>query len=523
MKSTNRYNFIIGALLLAAGLKIVLIFSRSVPLNGDEAVVSLMARHILQGERPIFFYGQAYMGSLDAWLVALGFRLFGEGVTAVRIVQSSLYLIYLVTLWGFARRLYNEKMIANLAVLIAAVPPVLVTTYTTATLGGYGESLILGNLILWLGYEVTHEQKKERWWHWLALGLVGGIAFWVLGIAGVYLLPVGLVGLWRFDVKRIRYYILAGAGFILGGSAWWLYNLNHNWEALLALSGPESVGFTIFDRMLGMLLLGFPALLGLRMPWSPEFFPLPLLLIGLILYIALAAYKLRIAKFRDLDVIASKGSLLVIFVIGFVGIFVVTNYGIDATGRYLLPMYLVLVLYLAEFSTAVWRKKKEFGIAIVGVVMLLHLGGTWLAATSPDKITTQFDAITSFDNSFDDELMEFLVDHGETIGYSNYWVAYRIAFLSKEEIIFSPEIPYKPDLSYTTKDNRYPAYAEMADSSEQVAYITTKHPELDEDLRAKFEAMGVSYLEEQIGEFHIFYDLSRAVRPEELGYGEVAP
>ena len=159
----------------------------------------------------------------------------------------------------------------------------------------------------------------------------------------------------------------------------------------------------------------------------------------------------------------------------------------------------------------------------MSVVKLLNLEGIWLAAKSPEKITTQFCPMNSFDNSYDEELMAFLVEHGETIGYSNYWVAYRIAFLSQEEIIFSPELPYKPDLSYTTKDNRYPAYAEMADSSEQVAYITTKHPELDEDLRAKFEAMGVSYLEEQIGEFHIFYDLSRAVRPEELGYGQVAP
>jgi hypothetical protein len=52
----------------------------AVPFNADEAIVALMARHILQGERPIFFYGQAYMGSLDAYLVALGFLLFGQQI-----------------------------------------------------------------------------------------------------------------------------------------------------------------------------------------------------------------------------------------------------------------------------------------------------------------------------------------------------------------------------------------------------------------------------------------------------------
>jgi hypothetical protein len=36
-----------------------------------------MGRHILHGEFPIFFYGQKYMGSLEAHLGALGFALGG--------------------------------------------------------------------------------------------------------------------------------------------------------------------------------------------------------------------------------------------------------------------------------------------------------------------------------------------------------------------------------------------------------------------------------------------------------------
>ena len=60
-----------------------------VPFNSDEAVVALMARHILQGERPIFFYGQAYMGSADAYLVATGFWVFGEQVWVIRLIECS--------------------------------------------------------------------------------------------------------------------------------------------------------------------------------------------------------------------------------------------------------------------------------------------------------------------------------------------------------------------------------------------------------------------------------------------------
>ena len=75
-------------IIIAAGWKAILLSLNSFPFNSDEAIVALMARHILAGERPVFFYGQAYMGSLDAYLVAAGFAIFGQSVWVIRLVQS---------------------------------------------------------------------------------------------------------------------------------------------------------------------------------------------------------------------------------------------------------------------------------------------------------------------------------------------------------------------------------------------------------------------------------------------------
>src|SRR3972149_5141856 len=79
-------------LVIATLFKAGLWLSGVAQLNADEAVVGLMARHILQGERPTFFYGQAYLGSLDAWLVAGVFSVFGPSVLGIRLVQFGLYL-----------------------------------------------------------------------------------------------------------------------------------------------------------------------------------------------------------------------------------------------------------------------------------------------------------------------------------------------------------------------------------------------------------------------------------------------
>ena len=67
-------------LLFAVFVKSLIWSPEITPFNADEAIVGLMARHINQGHLPAFFYGQYYMGSLDAVIVSLGFKVFGENV-----------------------------------------------------------------------------------------------------------------------------------------------------------------------------------------------------------------------------------------------------------------------------------------------------------------------------------------------------------------------------------------------------------------------------------------------------------
>src|SRR5579883_3406965 len=60
-------------LLLALVIRVVLIVRTHGTLDGDEALFGIQAQHILQGERPIYFYGIPYFGSLEAYVAALLF------------------------------------------------------------------------------------------------------------------------------------------------------------------------------------------------------------------------------------------------------------------------------------------------------------------------------------------------------------------------------------------------------------------------------------------------------------------
>lgn len=148
-------------LLIAAALRLWLIRLDAFVLDSDEAVVGLMARHITQGKPiPTFFYGQHYMGSLDALLVAAGFRLLGTSIVVMRWVQAVLYLLALLTGYQLAYAVSRSYRIALMTLLLLGFPSLLGTVYTSITLGGYNEVIILGNVVLLLAWQIAVEQKS---------------------------------------------------------------------------------------------------------------------------------------------------------------------------------------------------------------------------------------------------------------------------------------------------------------------------------------------------------------------------
>jgi len=122
----------VGAFVVAAGLRLLSMPMMRMPFESDEAILLLMARHILEGERPLFFYGEAYGGSTDSYLVAIFFRLFGDTVAVGRMVQSLECLVGMAFTYLLARRLMPDARLGPLAALwLMAIPPLLMSTWAT--------------------------------------------------------------------------------------------------------------------------------------------------------------------------------------------------------------------------------------------------------------------------------------------------------------------------------------------------------------------------------------------------------
>lgn len=203
--------------------------------------------------------------------------------------------------------------------------------------------------------------------------------------------------------------------------------------------------------------------------------------------------------------------------------FLFTPFGIDPSGRYFLPFIVPISMILGY---TIWNVPPKLWMKIGLIVFIVGFnfcGIIQSALNYPPGITTQFNAITQIDQRKIGDLATFLHEIGETRGFTNYWVAYPLAFISNEQIVFTPRLPYHLDMRYTARDNRYPPYDLMVGESNRVAYITTKHPKLDERLREAFQKQSITWQEKKIGDFQIFYQLSAYISPEQINLSGVTP
>ncbi len=518
------------ALAVALAGRVLLLVSGRLSFHSDEAVIGLMARHILEGARPTFFYGQAYMGSLDAWLVALGFSALGESVLSIRVVQAALFLAVVAAGFGAAWRLSRRTVVALVCGLTLAVPPVLAAVYTSATLGGYNETLLFGALLIWLGHSLAREHMRSAW-RWALAGLIGGLAWWTNGLIVVAALPVAGLLLFRLlrpaaaDVPagmRVRLLMLALVAFLVGSAPWWAYNLSNDWAALAfftarsgdgALAGNAVPELPLAQRVLGLFVLGLPTVIGMRFPWEAAYFAPAA---GALVLCLMAAALVHLAWRRPSPLLPDARALVLGMLALFCGVFVFSKFSIDPSGRYFLPLTLPLGIALGALVDGVVPSRVPRALVQAGILALVlgyYAAGQWVVARDPNQpgFTTQFSLASHIPNEDDAALIAWLDQHGIDRGYASYWVAFRIAFLTDERILLGASLLEAPRLFEVAHDLRYPPYNAAADASETGAYIVADRPEMRLRLEAAFAARGVRYEVAEVGVYRIYYNFSPAI------------
>lgn len=517
-------------ILLAVLFRAWLIAVDGVSFDSDEAIVGLMARHITQGEPiPAFFYGQAYMGSLDAILVAGGFVLGGESVATMRAVQLVLVVGELIAAYALALTVTRRERIAIMALLLLALPTALAALYTTATLGGYNEIALFGSVILLLGWQIAVEGRRARW-RWALLGLLTGVGWWTNGAIVTPALVVVVLGVRYRAWRNWRGVLLAAALFVLGSAPWWVYNLHHDWAALDFLVGGYGAGGVVetlspLESLVALLLLGLPALYGLRLPWEAGFALTPWTLLAGLVYLALVADLIagwiarRSSQFTPEpdDIRRARGWVWLAFGV-FAVVFVFSSFA-DATGRYLIPLWVPAAIGVALGLDRVYRRSRT--LAVAGLLILLAAQAITVidAARTPTGLQPQLVARLQIPRGHDQDVIDFLRARDYAHGYAGYWTAYRLTFKAHEDVILDPALPHEAK-TVIGDNRRYEPYADAVNAAERVVWITQNFPELDALIVRKLAARDIAYAVRDFGPYRVYYDFSERVAPVDIGLAD---
>lgn len=516
-----RSNFLLYFLLFLASIwRLWIIQTNAIAFNSDEAIVGLMAKHMLEGKPiPIFFYGQVYLGSLDAMFTTLVFSIFGVSVFAIHITQFFLYLISIVVSYYLAYEVSQQKRVALIVAFLVAIPNLLVLHYTFLALGGYTELFILSNIVYLLGWQVTIE-RSTTWWRWLSLGLAAGLGWWIHGGILVSLAIVGLMGLWHFRIDKSKLYLLALIGFLLGSVVWWVYNFQHDWAALRFLfennlidnsTQPEDQACcTPYQKsVIGLLLAG--VLAGFREPWGSDFFVTLFSLAALVIYMILITrfiVKERYQWYLARSQTSFPVRYWVILVITIMIIVIMVSGLYDPSGRYLLPITTPLMIGIA-LGINDMRKVNRFVASLMLTLLVAFHGTTVLQFVEAHR------PINQMHDQHEEAVIEFLLDQNLVYGYSDFWTSFRLIFVSNEEIIISSLLPYDEN-GYKTFSNRYEPYVDEVNEAEHVFWLTYDFADLDEKISCFFEEANLAHSVKKIGDFTIYYDFPYPVSPTEF-------
>jgi hypothetical protein len=201
---------VVGILALSIILRIILISHSWPVLDSDEGTMGIMALHVAyHGATPVFFYGQNYMGSLEAYVAAPMFYLFGPSVFALHFGLLFIYAFALVIIYLLTSALYTERFALFTLALLAFGSSEMFARQLTAT-GGYPESFFFEPLLLLYAFRLAstaHETPltgKRRWrvlayTGWIA---IAGLAVWSHPLMAPFILVSGWL-LVRFCFREL--------------------------------------------------------------------------------------------------------------------------------------------------------------------------------------------------------------------------------------------------------------------------------------------------------------------------------
>jgi hypothetical protein len=429
--------------------------------NSDAAVVGLQAMHALRGELSPLLWGSGYQTSADSLVAALFFAVLGPSPVVLMLSALSLHVLATYLVFAIVRRRF-APWLALLMVLPLVVSPSSVHSY--ALYPPRQLSLTLAMAAFW-AVDTARSGRPERW-----MGL--GAALATLAVSAdpypMVLLPMlgvhAAVVAWGSERRTRALAALAGgamlglvpfvvvhrlAGAKSGPLGLTTSMLQHHFRLLTEECLPWALSYKVYfarnvmdyqpwDAPLafravataGALLLGALVAFGLVSPLRRDL-PAPVRAIG---FVGALTFPVAIAAFL-------------------VSVMVMDHFSM----RYLVVLTLMTPFAIAPAACALGTRRFALAFAphLVASAIAGWVGyGPFVHGLVPVSETPEL--------RDDYALFALLKGRGLRYATADYWTAYRLTFLSREEIIVVPT---------NAAEDRYAPYRRAFEAERVFAYV----------------------------------------------------
>jgi hypothetical protein len=493
LKAKRHTMCVIALVVCAICLRLWLAASSWPLLNSDEATIGIMALHIQQGARPIFFYGQNYMGALQAYVAAGLFSLFGASIFTLRLALIIFYGAFLITMYVLTRMLYTKRF-ALFTLFLLSLGSNAVFSRQLSAIGGYSETIFFSALafvlVAWLASsppDSTTRNRLLRLAAYSAWGLAIGLGLWsdllilpTVACSGFFL----LLFCWRELLKG--YVVPLVLCVAIGAYPLIVYNLHaaprlDSWSILLAQQGHINHTFNLFlAQIQATIAYSIPAITGSPLCHHSEFqfiaylgfqpsqpadascsmvgtiwseaylflFTIASIMVCVSLYIAIRSYMQRRSWIpQERSSFVHNAMRLCILLSALLTLYLYTTSKAPLVwpsilSRYLICLWISTPLVIWPLWTGISQIKQKSSsktttwIIVISktfcISALIWLSGVMLFGT---YITIGEIPIAVSANAREQAAIATLIQDRITHVYSGYWTCDRIAFESQDHII----------------------------------------------------------------------------------------
>jgi hypothetical protein len=440
--------------------------------DSDEVIPALMIRNIADDGFPTFFWGQFYGGTVEVIPVMASMKLFGWSIGAMRVPTIILVAVNALLVWRLGRHWLTERQAQLAALLVWVTPPAAMWLGVREQLF-YVPTVTLGLVMALAAYRV---RERGGVLGYAVIGATVGLGIWTSSNIAYFVVPAAFVALGgeRKPTSRVRE-VLVGAPVAVVAALLAAYPFVRAYletdGAPMRVAEKFPVIGTYWSRFGYFFVEALPGALGLRAMYTHDWIGGALGVVAYLAILGLLGWSLARSWPSRGRVVGWAAIALVAYPFVYAAIPFVTD---DRNLRYTSFAVPALALVLVRLVNA--QRVAIAALAVAVLVTGVGLQRQYVISEVEDsgyKVGNVGELVT---------LIDALDREGITEIYTDYWVAYRVAFETQERIVAAT----------TAGIPRYPPYFDVVGASSRSAWVVDSGHQL-ELFEQALDDLGVGY------------------------------